>query len=96
MESTSQGPVADTKLPALAAFGLAAIGLVLGLVLGGLTGTIVGCLIVLLGAAPAIYGMWKGLQQATQTSLLLSVVALIFSLAAAALLIILNIIGAVV
>lgn len=97
MDSTSASAQADSKLPALIAFGLAGLGLLVGLLLGGLTGgSIIGAIIGLLGVAPALYGMWKGLQQTQQITLLLSVTALLTSLAVGALLIILRIVSAVV
>lgn len=97
MESTSTSSAADTKLPALLAFGLATAGLILGLILGGLTGgSIIGAIVASFGIAPALYGMWKGLQQTTQVSLLLSVVGLLYAIAITALMIILRVVSAVV
>lgn len=85
-------PVPDSKTPALAAFGLVVIGIVIAAV-GGLThGSIGGGIVAGLGAIPACYGMWKGIQQETQTTLALSVGAVIVSLGAGGVLIVLRII----
>ena len=64
-------PVPDSKTPALAAFGLVVVGIVIAaLTNGGLThGSIVGGMIAALGAIPACFGMWKGIQQETQGTL---------------------------
>ena len=85
-------PVPDSKTPALAAFGLVVIGIVIAAV-GGLThGSIGGGIVAALGAIPACYGMWKGIQQETQTTLALSVGAVIVSLGVGGVLIVLRII----
>jgi hypothetical protein len=55
-------PVADSKTPALAAFGLVAFGLVIAAVQGLTHGSIAGGVIAGLGAVPACYGMWKGIR----------------------------------
>ncbi len=85
-------PVPDSKTPALAAFGLVVIGIVIAAV-GGLThGSIGGGIVAALGAIPACYGMWKGIQQETQTTLAVSVGAVLVSLGVGGVLIVLRII----
>lgn len=85
-------PVPDSKLPVAVAFGLVAVGLVIGL-LGGFTeGSIVGGVIAAGGVIPAMVGLWKGIQQESQGTLGLSVVAVLTSLGVGGLLIILRIV----
>jgi hypothetical protein len=75
-------PVPDSKTPAMAALGLAVLGLVIAVIQGGIThGSIAGGVIAGLGAIPACYGMWKGIQQETQTTLAISVGAVLVALA---------------
>lgn len=88
-------PVPDSKLPAAIAFGLCAVGLVIGLIGGFTHGSYVGGVIAGLGAIPAMVGMWKGIQQETQTTLGLSVLAVLTSLAVAAVLLVLAIVHTV-
>ena len=86
-------PVPDSKTPAMAAFGLALLGLVIAVLQGGIThGSITGGVIAALGAIPACYGMWKGIQQETQSTLALSVSGVIVSLAVGGILIILRVV----
>ncbi|MGE5181693.1 MAG: hypothetical protein ACM31C_06510 [Acidobacteriota bacterium] len=86
-------PVPDSKTPALAALGLMVIGVVIAAMSGGIAhGSIPGGVVAALGAIPACYGMWKGIQQETQTTLALSVGAVIGSLGVGGLLIVLRII----
>jgi len=85
-------PVADSKTPALAAFGLVVFGLIIAAVQGFTNGSIAGGVIAALGAIPACYGMWKGIQQETQGTLAISVVAVLVSLAAGGLLIVLRVV----
>lgn len=85
-------PVPDSKTPALAAIGLVVLGLVIAAIQGISHGSIVGGIIAALGAAPACYGMWKGIQQETQGTLAISVGAVLLSLAVGAVLIILRVI----
>lgn len=85
-------PVADSKTPALAAFGLVVFGLIIAAVQGFTSGSIAGGVIAALGAIPACYGMWKGIQQETQGTLAISVVAVLVSLAAGGLLIVLRVV----
>jgi hypothetical protein len=89
-------PSADSNVPALIAFGLVAAGLVIALVAGGIThGSIAGGIVAGLGAIPACVGMWKGIQQETQTTLAMSVIAVIAALGVGGLLIVLRIIDAI-
>jgi hypothetical protein len=83
----------DTKLPAFAAIGLAVLGLVIAALQGSVAhGSILGGIVAFCGAIPASLGMWKGIQQETQGTLALSVVAVLLSLGAAVLLIVLRIV----
>jgi hypothetical protein len=85
-------PVPDSKTPALAAFGMVVLGLVIAAIQGFGHGSIAGGAIAALGAVPACFGMWKGIQQETQGTLALSVGAVIISLAVGGLLIVLRVI----
>lgn len=85
-------PVADSKTPALVAFGLVVFGLVIAAVQGLTRGSIAGGVLAGLGAIPACYGMWKGIQQETQGTLAVSVVAVLASLGVGALLIVLRVV----
>jgi hypothetical protein len=83
-------PVPDSKTPALAALGLVVLGLVIAAIQGFTHGSIVGGLVAALGAIPACFGMWKGIQQETQGTLAMSVGAVLLSLAVGGLLIVLR------
>lgn len=85
-------PVPDSKTPALAAFGMVVLGLVIAAIQGLTHGSIAGGVIAALGAVPACFGMWKGIQQETQGTLALSVAAVLVSLAVGGLLIVLRVI----
>jgi len=85
-------PVPDSKTPALVAFGLIAIGIVIAAVHGLVHGSVGGGVIAALGAIPACVGMWKGIQQETQGTLALSVGAVLASLGVGGVLIILGVI----
>ncbi len=85
-------PVPDSKTPALAAFGMIALGLVIAALQGLTHGSILGGIIAALGAIPACFGMWKGIQQETQGTLAISVAAVLALLAVGGLLIVLRII----
>ena len=85
-------PVPDSKTPALAAFGMVVLGLVIAAIQGFGGGSIVGGIVAGLGAVPACYGMWKGIQQETQSTLALSVGAVLLSLGVGALLILLRVV----
>ena len=82
-------PVPDSKTPALAALALVAVGVVIGLAKHAVLGGVVAGF----GAIPACVGMWKGIQQETQGTLAMSVGAVILSVAAAGVLIVLGIIS---
>lgn len=85
--------VPDSKTPAMAAIALAVLGLVIAVVQGGLShGSMTGGVIAALGAIPACYGMWKGIQQETQGTLAVSVAAMLVALAIGGVLIILRVI----
>jgi hypothetical protein len=85
-------PVSDSKTPALIAVGMIVLGLVIAALQGLSHGSIAGGIIAALGAGPACFGMWKGIQQETQSTLALSVAAVLASLAVGGLLIVLRII----
>ena len=85
-------PVPDSKTPALAAVGMVVLGLVIAAVQGISHGSIAGGIIAALGAVPACYGMWKGIQQETQGTLAMSVGAVLLSLGVGGLLIVLRVI----
>ncbi|HEY1546601.1 MAG TPA: hypothetical protein VGG28_02210 [Kofleriaceae bacterium] len=87
-------PTPDSKTPALAAFGLAILGLVIAAVQGSvLHGSITGGIIAFCGVIPACFGMWKGIQQETQTTLALSVASVLVTLGVAAALIVLRVVS---
>lgn len=86
-------PAPDSKTPAFVAFGMIVLGLVIALIQGGvLHGSIVGGVIAALGAGPACFGMWKGIQQETQGTLAISVGAVLLALAVGGALIVLRVI----
>ena len=85
-------PVPDSKTPAMAAFGLVILGLVIAAIQGFSHGSIAGGIIAAAGAIPACFGMWKGIQQETQGTLAISVGAVLVSLAVGGLLIVLRVI----
>jgi hypothetical protein len=86
-------PVADSKTPALVAFAMVVIGIAIAAVQGITHGSIVGGVIAAAGAIPACFGMWKGIQQETQGTLALSVIAVLVALAIGALLIVLRVVS---
>jgi hypothetical protein len=75
-------PVPDTKTPALVAFVMVVVGIAIAAVQGLIHGSILGGVIAAAGAIPACFGMWKGIQQETQGTLALSVVAVLAALSA--------------
>jgi len=85
-------PVPDSKTPALAAVGMVVLGLVIAAMQGLSHGSIAGGVIAALGAGPACFGMWKGIQQETQGTLAISVGAVLLSLAVGGLLIVLRVV----
>ena len=86
-------PVPDSKTPALVAFVMVIIGIVIAAMQGITHGSIAGGVIAALGAIPACYGMWKGIQQETQGTLAVSVTAVLISLAVGGLLIVLRVVS---
>ncbi len=84
-------PVADSKTPALVAYGLVILGLAIAAAQGFTHGSILGGLIAASGAIPACIGMWKGIQQETQGTLAMSVVAVLVSLGVGGLLILMRV-----
>jgi hypothetical protein len=85
-------PVADSKTPALIAFGLVVLGLMIAAVQGLTHGSILGGLIAASGSIPACFGMWKGIQQETQGTLAASVTAVLVSLGVGGILILLRVV----
>ncbi len=85
-------PVPDSKLPVAISLGLVAVGLIIGLIGGFTEGSWLGGIIAGLGVIPAMVGLWKGVQQENQTTLGLSVVAVLISLGVGGLLIILRLV----
>ena len=88
-------PVADSKTPAFVAFAMIAAGIVIAAVQGVTHGSILGGVIAGCGAIPACFGMWKGIQQETQGTLAVSVLAVLASLGVGVILIVLRIVNAV-
>jgi hypothetical protein len=86
-------PVADTKTPALVAFVMIVIGIAIAAIQGLVHGSIAGGVVAAAGAIPACFGMWKGIQQETQGTLAISVIAVIASLVVGALLIVLRVVS---
>lgn len=86
------GTVRDTKTPAVIALALVAVGIAIAAMQGLTVGSIAGGVIAALGAIPACYGMWKGIQQETQGTLALSVVSVLLSLAVGGTLIVLRVV----
>ncbi|MCX5747813.1 MAG: hypothetical protein NT062_35565 [Proteobacteria bacterium] len=84
--------VPDSKMPVMVAFAFVALGLAIAAVQGFTVGSIAGGVVAGLGAVPACFGMWKGIQQETQGTLAMSVMAVLVSLGVAALLIILRVV----
>lgn len=85
-------PSPDSKLPVAVSLGLVAVGVIIGLIGGFTNGSWAGGIIAGLGVLPAMVGLWKGVQQENQTTLGLSVVAVLLSLGVGGLLIVLRII----
>jgi hypothetical protein len=82
----------DSKTPAMIAFAMIAIGVVIAAVQGLTSGSIAGGVIAAAGAIPACFGMWKGIQQETQGTLATSVIAVLLSLGVGGVLIVLRLI----
>ena len=85
-------PVPDSKTPVFVALAAVAIGIVIAAVQGITHGSILGGVVAALGAIPACFGMWKGIQQETQGTLAMSVGTVLLSLGVAAVLIVLRVI----
>ncbi|HVV83769.1 MAG TPA: hypothetical protein VHE35_11925 [Kofleriaceae bacterium] len=77
-------------MPVAVSFGFVAVGLIIGLIGGFTHGSWAGGIIAALGIFPAMVGLWKGIQQETQTTLGLSVLAVLVSLGVGGLLIVLK------
>ena len=86
-------PVPDSKTPAMIAFALVVVGILIAAMSGLTHGSIGGGIVAALGAAPACFGMWKGIQQETQGTLALSVAAVLVSLGVGAGLIVLRVVS---
>jgi hypothetical protein len=85
-------PVTDSKTPVFVALGFVALGVLIA-VLGGVThGSLWGGILAAAGAIPACFGMWKGIQQETQGTLAMSVMAVLVALAVGGALIVLRVI----
>ena len=85
-------PVPDSKTPVFVAFAAVAIGIVLAAIQGIQHGSLAGGIIAALGAIPACFGMWKGIQQETQGTLAMSVMAVLVALGVGGVLIVLRVI----
>ncbi len=80
----------NASMPAMATVAFALIGLVIGAI-GGIThGSIFGGIIAGLGIIPACVGMFAGMQQETQTGLLMNILAFLFAIGVAGMLILLR------
>jgi hypothetical protein len=85
--------VPDSKTPAMIAFALVVVGVLIAAIQGITHGSIAGGIIAALGAVPACLGMWKGIQQETQGTLAISVGAVLVSLGVGAILIVLRVVS---
>ncbi len=85
-------PVSDSKTPVFVALVAVAIGIVIAAAQGITHGSIAGGIIAALGAIPACFGMWKGIQQETQGTLAMSVMAVLLALGAGGVLIVLRVV----
>ena len=80
----------NASMPAMATVAFALIGLVIGAI-GGIThGSIFGGIIAGIGIVPACYGMFAGMQSESQTGLLLNIMAFLFAIGVAGILILLR------
>jgi len=86
-------PVPDSKTPALVAFVMVVTGIAIAAAQGIVHGSLAGGVIAALGAIPACYGMWKGIQQETQGTLAISVTAVLVTLAVGGVLIVLRVVS---
>lgn len=85
-------PVADSKTPVFVALVAVAIGIVIAAMQGLTHGSIAGGVIAALGAIPACFGMWKGIQQETQGTLAMSVMTVLLALGVGGVLIVLRVV----
>lgn len=83
---------ADSKTPVFVALVAIAIGIVIAAMQGLTHGSIAGGVIAALGAIPACFGMWKGIQQETQGTLAMSVVTVLLALGVGGVLIVLRVV----
>ena len=83
----------DSKTPVVVAFVMVVAGIAIAAAQGIVHGSLVGGIIAAAGAIPACFGMWKGIQQETQGTLAISVIAVLASLAIGALLIVLRVVS---
>ncbi len=81
---------AGNKLPVYGTLGCILTGLVIAALAGFGGGSLLGGVVAGLGILPAMWGMWTGMQEKTQTTLATSVVLFFASLAVAGLLILLR------
>jgi hypothetical protein len=88
-------PAADSKTPVFVALSLVVVGVVIAAASGLAHGSLLGGIIAAAGAIPACFGMWKGIQQETQGTLAMAVMAVLVSLAVGGALIVLRIIDLV-
>ena len=80
------------KTPGFISIAFIAVGIAFAVIQGLFHGSIGGGVICGLGAIPACFGMWKGIQQDTQSTLAMSVSCVLLSLSVGAVLIVLRII----
>ncbi len=81
-----------TQAPLLLALGLIAAGVIVSAV-GGLTsGSILGGIVAALGAVPALYAAWLGMQKETQGSLGMALLLVFASLGVGAILVLLRVV----
>lgn len=82
----------DTRLPLLITLLCVIIGSLIGVAGGSVVGSVVGAVVAALGAIPACWGIWLGMQQQTQTSLLGAILLLFLALGTAGLLLVLRLV----
>lgn len=81
-----------TQAPLLISLALIAAGVIVAAV-GGLTaGSVLGGVLAAMGAVPALYGTWQGMQKETQGSLGMALLLVFASLAVGAVLILLRVV----
>jgi len=81
-------PVPDSRTSVYVAVAFALAGLVLGVAMSSGGGKLAAGIVAAIGAIPAGVGMWKGIQQQTQTTLAMALGALLLALGVAAAMII--------